>query len=184
MHQLIPAILKIRSEGSIQKFKNHQSMKLKGLRNGIVTAKAGPPCSSLISRPYLLARLYSFFHSNCKKYFITCVYTAAPTTWWNIIRKMRTALKSCSIKLLIKRCSRQLRPADISTERIFIKILWSTISDRTVFWSPRFWNSVYQVPFYFCVFEIIFMLHHILAEELSLHNLHNFALSFFFWIDK
>ena len=168
MHQLIPAILKIRSEGSIQKFKNHQSMKLKGLRNGIVTAKAGPPCSSLISRPYLLARLYSFFHSNCKKYFITCVYTAAPT----------------SIKLLIKRCSRQLRPADISTERIFIKILWSTIYDRTVFWSPRFWNSVYQVPFYFCVFEIIFMLHHILAEELSLHNLHNFALSFFFWIDK
>ena len=92
---------------------------------------------------------------------------------------MRTALKSCSIKLLIKRCSRQLRPADISTERIFIKILWSTIYDRTVFWSPRFWNSVYQVPFYFCVFQIIFMLHHVLAEELSLHNLHNFALSFF-----
>ena len=63
-------------------------------------------------------------------------------------------------------------------ENFYKDILMNDIWQNS-FWSPLFWNSVYQVPFYFCVFQIIFMLHHVLAEELSLHNLHNFALSFF-----
>ena len=64
-----------------------------GPLNGILTTKSGPPPTSRLSSFLLLARLYSIFHLNqrLQKYFISCVYTAAPTTWGNIIHEYSSA---------------------------------------------------------------------------------------------